>query len=50
MSWYGNTSYYVNDYPEMPAVTLEELWMNRHRDYDEDDYYEDRQTEEAQDD
>lgn len=43
MSWYGNTSWGVSDYPEPPAVTLEDGWRKHHRDLDEDD-------EEAEDD
>ncbi len=27
----------VYDYPEPPAVTIEELWRKHHRDDDEDD-------------
>lgn len=31
-------SWGVYDYPEPPAVTLEDIWRKHHRDLDEDDY------------
>ena len=29
--WYNATSWGILDYPEPPAVTLEELWMRKER-------------------
>lgn len=33
-------SWGVSDYPEPPAVSIEDLWRKRHRDLDDDDYEE----------
>lgn len=35
----------VYDYPEPPAMTLEELWMRMHRDKDEDETDEEKEVE-----
>lgn len=31
----------VYDYPEPPAVTLEDIWRNRHRDLDDEEVEDD---------
>lgn len=36
----------VYDYPEPPAVTVNDLWRQRHRDYDE---YEEEDDEDGED-
>lgn len=35
--WYNWTSLNTGDYPEPPAMTLEEQYMRMHRDKDEDE-------------
>lgn len=39
MSWNGNTSPMVYDYPEPPAVTINDRWRKLHADEEDDDVF-----------